>query len=68
MEIPRRIRVILEGEGLADDATALILYRFALVAISVGIFSFWQAAGMFAAIVVGEILWGLGVGWLECCG
>ena len=64
MEIPQRIRVILEGEGLADDATALILYRFALVAISVGIFSFWQAAGMFAAIVAGEILWGLGVGWL----
>jgi Na+/H+ antiporter len=64
MEIPRRIRVILEGEGLADDATALILYRFAVAAISVGIFSFWQAAGMFAAIVAGEILWGIGVGWL----
>jgi monovalent cation/hydrogen antiporter len=64
MEIPRRIRVILEGEGLADDATALILYRFAVGAISVAIFSFWQAAGMFAAIVAGEISWGIGVGWL----
>ena len=30
MEIPRRIIVILEGEGLANDATALILYRFAV--------------------------------------
>src|ERR1700691_2018072 len=29
MQIPRRIAVILEGEGLANDATALILYRFA---------------------------------------
>src|SRR5690242_7159342 len=33
MEIPRRIIVILEGEGLANDATALILYRFAIGAI-----------------------------------
>jgi CPA1 family monovalent cation:H+ antiporter len=64
MEIPRRIIVILEGEGLANDATALILYRFAVGAVSLGVFSFGQAAGMFAAIVAGELLWGVGVGWL----
>jgi CPA1 family monovalent cation:H+ antiporter len=64
MEIPRRIIVILEGEGLANDATALILYRFAVGAISLGVFSFGQAAGMFAVIVAGELLWGIGVGWL----
>jgi len=29
MQLPRRIIVVLEGEGLANDATALILYRFA---------------------------------------
>jgi CPA1 family monovalent cation:H+ antiporter len=29
MKLPRRILVVLEGEGLANDATALILYRFA---------------------------------------
>src|ERR1700726_4191514 len=29
MQIPRRILVVLEGEGLANDATALVLYRFA---------------------------------------
>jgi monovalent cation/hydrogen antiporter len=64
MRIPRRILVVLEGEGLANDATALILYRFAVVAVSAGVFSFGQAVEMFAAIVVGEILWGIGVGWL----
>src|SRR6185437_16039484 len=64
MQIPRRIIVVLEGEGLANDATALILYRFAVVAVSLGVFSFGQAAGMFAAIVVGELLWGIGVGLL----
>src|SRR5205807_1514292 len=64
MQLPRRILVILEGEGLANDATALILYRFAVMAVSSGVFSFGQAAGMFAAILTGEILWGIGVGWL----
>src|SRR6266700_839222 len=64
LELPRRILVILEGEGLANDATALILYRFAVTAVSIGAFSFGQAVGMFAAIVAGEILWGIGVGWL----
>jgi len=64
MQLPRRLVVILEGEGLANDASALILYRFAVVAVSSGVFSFGQAAGTFAAIVCGEILWGIGVGWL----
>jgi CPA1 family monovalent cation:H+ antiporter len=64
LQIPRRIIVVLEGEGLANDATALVLYRFAIVAVSVGSFSLGQAASTFLAIVAGEILWGIGVGWL----
>src|SRR5450631_4410529 len=64
LQLQRRLLLILEGEGLANDASALILYRFAVAAVSVGAFSFSQAAGMFAAIICGEILWGVGVGWL----
>ncbi len=64
MQIPRRILVVLEGEGLANDATALILYRFAVAAVVAGSFSIEKAAGTFAAIVVGELLWGLAIGWL----
>jgi monovalent cation/hydrogen antiporter len=63
--IPRRILVILEGEGLANDATALILYRFAVAAISTGMFSLPKATGTFTAIVAGEILFGTAVGWLS---
>ena len=63
--LPRRLLVVLEGEGLANDATALILYRFAVVAIAAGQFSPMQAGGTFAAIVVGEIVWGIGVGWVS---
>src|SRR6476646_4741409 len=63
--LPRRLLVVLEGEGLANDATALILYRFAVVAIIAGKFSPMQASGTVAAIVVGEIVWGIGVGWIS---
>lgn len=62
--LPRRLRVILEGEGLVNDATALILYRFAIAAVSAGVFEFGSALGTFAAIAVGEIAYGLAVGWL----
>jgi Na+/H+ antiporter len=64
LQLPRRILVVLEGEGLANDATALILYRFAIAAVIAGGFSLGKATGMFAAIVAGEIIWGIGVGSL----
>jgi Na+/H+ antiporter len=63
--MPRRILVVLEGEGLANDATALILYRFTVAAITTGMFSLPKAMGTFGAIVVCEILFGLAVGWLS---
>jgi monovalent cation/hydrogen antiporter len=63
--VPRRLVVILEGEGLANDATALILYRFAVAAVATGLFSLDTAAGEFAFIVVGEIAYGIAIGWLS---
>lgn len=63
MRIPRRVLFVLEGEGLANDATALILYRFAVAAVSIGTFSLGEAVGTFTMIVIGEIAWGVAVGW-----
>jgi monovalent cation/hydrogen antiporter len=65
LKLPHRILVILEGEGLANDATALILYRFAVVAITTSTFSLPKAAGAFVAIVACEIAFGFAVGWLS---
>lgn len=65
LKLPHRILVILEGEGLANDATALILYRFAVLAVSTGAFSLPPAAETFVAIIVGEIIFGILVGWLS---
>src|SRR6185437_4754168 len=42
-----------------------ILYRFAVVAISTGVFSLPKAVGEFSAIVGGEALFGIAVGWLS---
>jgi CPA1 family monovalent cation:H+ antiporter len=63
--MPRRLVVILEGEGLVNDATALILYRFAVAAVATGTFSMANATATFCLIVVGEIAFGIGVGWLS---
>lgn len=65
LKLPRRLLVVLEGEGLANDATALILYRFAVAAVATGTFSFSNAAETFVLIVIGEIAFGLATGWLS---
>ncbi len=58
-----RLLVVLEGEGLANDATALILYRFAIAAVGAGAFNPVEAFGTFALIVGGEIAYGIALGW-----
>lgn len=59
--LPPRLLTLLEGEGLVNDATALVLLRTA-VAATAGTFSFWHALGDFAYAVVVAILVGAAVG------
>jgi CPA1 family monovalent cation:H+ antiporter len=61
--VPGRIVTILEGESLVNDASALILYRFAVVAIVSGVFSPGEAVLKFFILSVGGIALGLGCGW-----
>ena len=61
---PRRIVNIVEGESLVNDGTALVAYRFAVVAAVSGTFSIWEAGMSFVLNVVGGIVVGLGVGWV----
>jgi len=62
--LPSRVLTVLEGEGLVNDATALILFSFAIAAVTEGRhFSLVEAGGEFFAIVLGEIAWGLFLGW-----
>jgi Na+/H+ antiporter len=62
--LPRRLVALIEGESLVNDGTALVAYKFAVVAVVSGAFSFGEAAGSFALNVVGGIAIGLGVGFI----
>jgi monovalent cation/hydrogen antiporter len=62
--LPRRLVALIEGESLVNDGTALVAYKFAVVAVVSGTFSFADAAGNFALSVVGGIGIGLGVGFV----
>lgn len=48
LPVPRRVIVILEGESLVNDASALVLYRSAVVAAVAGVFSFGESIVRFS--------------------
>ena len=62
--IPRRLEALIEGESLINDATALVAYRFAVVAVVTGGFSLWHAVWRFAFDVVGGVAVGVAVGFV----
>ena len=62
MAVPRRIVSIVTGEGLVNDGTALVLYRFAVAAAVSGAFSLAHASIAFVLNVVLGIAFGLVVG------
>lgn len=60
--ISPRLLAILEGESLINDASALVLYRLAVVAILSGVFSLSEASLDFLKIVSGGIFLGFFLG------
>jgi len=62
--LPRRLVALIEGESLVNDGTALVAYKFAVIAVVSGSFSMSEAAESFALNVVGGIAVGLGVGFV----
>jgi monovalent cation/hydrogen antiporter len=62
--LPRRLIALIEGESLVNDGTALVAYKFAVVAVVSGTFSFADAAGSFVLNVICGIGIGLAVGFL----
>jgi CPA1 family monovalent cation:H+ antiporter len=60
----RVLTTILEGEGLVNDATALVAYRVAIGAAVTGSFSPGRAAVGFLVTGTGGVVIGLAVGWL----
>ena len=62
--IPRRIVAIVEGEGLVNDGSALVLYKFAVLAVVSGSISMTGATLSFIWTVVGGVGIGLALGWV----
>ncbi len=62
--VPRRIVVILEGESLVNDATALVVYGSAVGVVVHESFSLPDATLHFVAASVGGVAAGLVVGWV----
>jgi CPA1 family monovalent cation:H+ antiporter len=50
LHMPRRIVTVLEGESLVNDASGLVLYKFAVAAVIAGGFSVLEASGQFVLI------------------
>ena len=59
LSIPRRIVTILEGESLVNDASGLVIYKFAVAAVLTGAFSFAEAGVDFARLSLGGIAIGV---------
>lgn len=62
--LPRRLRILLEGESLLNDATGLVLFRFAIAAGVTGSFSAADAIGGFLLLAGGGALVGIAVGMI----
>jgi monovalent cation/hydrogen antiporter len=64
VKLPRRLTTLLEGESLLNDATGLVLFRFAVMAVLTGTFSLGAATGSFALLVLGGVAVGGAIGAL----
>ena len=68
LKVPKRVVTILEGESLVNDASSLIVFRFALVTMATGQFVLWKAGvdflvvsimGVAIGLVIGLIIYGI---------
>lgn len=66
VHLPRRLSILLEGESLFNDASGLVLFRFAIAAGATGAFSMVDALGSFALLSLGGAIVGaaIGAGWV----
>ncbi|OJV54745.1 MAG: Na+/H+ antiporter [Bacteroidetes bacterium 43-16] len=64
VKIPRSTSAVLEGESLLNDASSLIIFRFALVAVGTGQFVWQEAVTGFLWMVFGGVGVGLLLAWI----
>jgi monovalent cation/hydrogen antiporter len=62
--MPRRLQTVLGGESLINDATGLVLYKFAIASVMIGTFSFGQGVAQFGYVAIVGLAVGIGGGML----
>lgn len=62
MKIPKKITTVLEGESLINDASSLIVFKFALAAVISGQFIFRDAVQDFFVMAIGGVAVGIASG------
>lgn len=61
---PRRLAVLLEGESLFNDGTAIVIFELAVAAVLTGEFNLIDGVGDFIVVSGLGIIIGLGFGWI----
>lgn len=64
VRLPRRLTTLLEGESLLNDASGLVLFRFAVAAALTGTFDMVEASGSFIMLALGGLAVGGAIGAL----
>jgi monovalent cation/hydrogen antiporter len=64
VQVPRRLSAIIEGESLLNDASSLIIFRFAMLAVVTGQFVFHEAAISFVEVIVMGTAIGIAIGMI----
>jgi len=65
MNAPERVRLLVEGESMINDGTALVLYRIAVGVATGTAFSLGDAALEFVGVSLGGIAVGLAIGFVS---
>ena len=62
--VPKRLSVLIEGESLFNDGTAIVLFSLALTVALTGHFNLLTSVGDFLRVSVGGVLIGIVLGWV----
>jgi monovalent cation:H+ antiporter, CPA1 family len=62
--LPKRLGILVEGESLLNDGTAIVVFNLVLVVALTGQFNPVEGVADFFGVAAGGVVVGLGLGWL----